>query len=219
MCEGFPVYPPSGTKFVGSVSLIDYNNDGKNDILVMTDDGRLICYDPNNPSNALMNKLLNYSLGYSSSGNHLLFADNGTYLLIGNDSGYVELIQISKSEKKISWTMNSSNLLGHRISEIPSGSFYKEEFLPKSRVYNWPNPASDKTFFRVYVSEDANIRIKIYDLSGSFVDEIQGYAMAGIDNEFVWNIKNIQSGIYYARIEASSSNKNDYKIIKVAVVK
>lgn len=217
--DGFPIYSPSGSKFVGNISLIDYNNDGKNDLLVMTDDGQLICYDAGNPSNVIINKLLNYSIGYSSSGNHLLFTGNGTYLLNGNDSGYVELIRISKSDKRISWTMNSSNLLGHKISEIPAGSFYQKEFLTKSRVYNWPNPASDKTFFRVYVSEDASIKIRIYDLSGLFVDEIQGYAMAGVDNEFVWNINNIQSGIYYARVEANSSNKNDYKIIKVAVVK
>lgn len=219
ICDGFPIYSPQGTNFVGNISLVDYNNDGKNDILVMTNDGRLICFDGNNPSDPISNKLLNYSIGYPSSGNHLLSTHKGTFLLNGNDSGYVELIQISKKEKKVSWTLNSSNLLGHKISEIPSGSFYKEEFLPKSKVYNWPNPASDKTFFRVYVSEDANIKIRIYDLSGDYVDEIIGFAYGGYDNEFEWNLKNVQSGIYYAKIEAISSNKNDFKIIKVAVVK
>lgn len=219
MCDGFPIYSPHGTNFVGSISLLDYNNDGKNDILVMTDDGRLICYDGSRPSSVSSNILLKYSIGYPSIGNHLLFANNGTFILIGNDSGYVELIKISQNEKRIGWTMNASNLLGHKISEIPAGSIYTEEFLPKSKVYNWPNPASEKTFFRVYVSEDANIKIRIYDLSGDFVDEITGFAYGGYENEFQWNLKSVQSGIYYAKVEASSSNKSDFKIIKVAVVK
>lgn len=220
IADNFPIYPPPGTKFTGSITLLDYNRDGVNDILVMTEDGRLICYNGANPSSILSNALLNFSIGYPSSGNHLVFNNNATYSLFGNDSGYVQLIQISDKEKIIKWTMNSSNLLGHRVSEIPAGAFYRDEFMPKGRVYNWPNPVYDgRTFFRVYVSEDANVKIKIYDLNGDFVDEVKGFAYAGVDNEFVWNVKNVQSGIYYARVEASSSSKSDYKIIKVAVVK
>lgn len=173
-----------------------------------------------NPSSILSNALLNFSIGYPSSGNHFVFNNNATYFLIGNDSGYVQLIQISDREKIIKWTMNSGNLLGHRMSEIPAGAFYRDEFMPKERVYNWPNPVYDgKTFFRIYVSEDANVKIRIYDLNGDFVDEVKGFAYAGVDNEFVWNVKNVQSGIYYARVEVSSSNRSDFKIIKVAVVK
>lgn len=218
--ENFPIYAPTGTKFTGSITLVDYNNDGINDLLTMTEDGRLICYNGSKPLSTLQNTLLNFSVGYSSSGNHFVYNNNGAYLLFGNDSGYVQLLQISKNEKPIKWSMNSNNLQGHRISEIPTGSFYRDEFMPKDKVYNYPNPVyGEKTFFRIYVSEDANVKIRIYDLSGDFVDEVSGYALAGIDNEFVWNTKSIQSGIYYARIEANSSNKKDFKIIKVAVVK
>ncbi len=220
IADNFPIYPPSETKFTGSITLLDYNRDGVNDILVMTEDGRLICYNGVNPNSTLNDALLNISIGYPSSGNHFVFNNNATFLLSGNDSGYVQLIQISDREKIIKWTMNASDLLGNRMSEIPAGAFYRDEFMPKERVYNWPNPVYDgKTFFRVYVSEDANVKIRIYDLNGDFVDEVKGYAYAGVDNEFEWNAKNIQSGIYYARVEANSSSKSDFKIIKVAVVK
>ena len=41
-----------------------------------------------------------------------------------------------------------------------------------------------------------------------------------MDNETVWDVSNIQSGIYLARIEASSNNsQTEQAIIKIAVVK
>jgi M6 family metalloprotease-like protein len=220
IADNFPIFAPSGTKFIGNISLVDFNNDSINDILAITDDGRLLCFDGSNKSNSYSRLIFSYSVGYPTSGNHNLFNQSGTFVLIGNDSGYVQLVKISKDEKKISWTNDAANLLGIRTSELPSGSFYKDEFLPKDKVYNWPNPVyGDKTFFRVYVSEDANVRIKIYDLSGDFVDEISGNALGGVDNEFIWNVNGIQSGIYFAKVEVNSKSKSDFKIIKVAVVK
>jgi M6 family metalloprotease-like protein len=220
MAENFPIYPPFGTKFIGNLNLIDYNNDGVNDILVSTEDGRLICYDGKKPSQNLMDALITYSIGYPSSGSSLIYNYNKTFYLTGNDSGFVQLVQIADEPKIIKWTLNSNNLYNHNVSEIPAGAFYRDKFLPKSKVYNWPNPVYDnETNFRVYVSEDAKIKIKIYDLNGEFVDEINSYALAGIETDIKWNVANIQSGIYFARIDAKSQSKSDYKIIKVAVVK
>ncbi|MEJ5304513.1 MAG: T9SS type A sorting domain-containing protein [Ignavibacteria bacterium] len=220
VAENFPIYPPFGTKFIGNLNLIDYNNDGVNDILVSTEDGRLICYNGKKPSENLMDALITYSIGYLSSGSSLIYNFNKTFYLTGNDSGFVQLVQIADEPKIIKWTLNSNNLYHHNVSEIPAGAFYRDEFLPKSKVYNWPNPVYDnETNFRVYVSEDAKIKIKIYDLNGEFVDEINSYALAGIETDIKWNVANIQSGIYFARIEAKSQSKSDYKIIKVAVVK
>lgn len=220
IAENFPIHSPYGTRFIGNLNLVDFNKDGVNDILVTTEDGRLICYNGKNPSENLMNALFTYSIGYSSSGASLLFNHNKVFYLTGNDSGFVQLIQISDEEKIIKWTLNSNNLFNHNVSEIPAGSFYQDEFLPKSKVYNWPNPVyGEETYFRVYVSEDAKINIRVYDLSGDFVYEINTTALAGIETDIKWNVSNVKSGVYFARIEAKSESKSDFKIIKVAVVK
>jgi hypothetical protein len=220
IAENFPIYPPYGTKFVGNLNLLDYNNDGINDILVSTEDGRLICYNGKNPTENLIDALFTYSIGYPSSGSSLVFNFNKSFYLTGNDSGFVQLIQIADEPKMVKWSLNSNNLYNYNVSEIPSGVIYRDEFLPKSKVYNWPNPIyGNETFFRVYVSEDAKIKIKIYDISGDFVDELNSFAGAGVETDIKWNVTNVQSGIYFARIEASSAGKSDFKIIKVAVVK
>ncbi len=47
------------------------------------------------------------------------------------------------------------------------------EFFPKSKAYNYPNPVYDnQTFIRYYVSEDSKINIKIFDVAGDFVAEL-----------------------------------------------
>jgi hypothetical protein len=41
-----------------------------------------------------------------------------------------------------------------------------------------------------------------------------------MDNETIWNVGDIQSGVYFARIEANStSGKTEQAVIKIAVVK
>ena len=81
------------------------------------------------------------------------------------------------------------------------------EFFPASRAYNWPNPVDRahgyKTHIRYYVKNPANVHIRIFDLAGDQVTEFDGPGAGGLDNEVDWNVANIQSGIYFARIEAA----------------
>ena len=59
----------------------------------------------------------------------------------------------------------------------------------------------------------------ILDLSGMKITELSGRGTAGMDNEVTWNVSNIQSGVYLARVEAHSANKSEVVFIKIAVVK
>jgi hypothetical protein len=43
--------------------------------------------------------------------------------------------------------------------------------------------------------------------------------IGGVDNEVEWNVGGVQSGVYLARIEATSGGKSETAIVKVAVVK
>jgi hypothetical protein len=93
-------------------------------------------------------------------------------------------------------------------------------FFPPDRVYNWPNPVYDgKTFFRYFVKDNATVNIKIFDMAGDLVTTLSGQGTGGIDNEIPWDASHVQSGIYFARIEASGGGTSGVKIVKVAVVK
>ena len=95
------------------------------------------------------------------------------------------------------------------------------EFFPERKAYNYPNPVyGNQTAIRYYVNEDSKINIKIFDLAGDYVAELNDNAQGGMNNETVWNVNDIQSGVYLARIEAAGlSGKTESVVIKIAVVK
>ena len=85
---------------------------------------------------------------------------------------------------------------------------------------NWPNPVKDDfTHIRYYLSEAAKVNISIYDQAGFKVWETEETGTANMDNEVIWNVSNISSGVYFARVKASYGGKEEMKIIKIAVVK
>jgi hypothetical protein len=96
-----------------------------------------------------------------------------------------------------------------------------DSFFPLDRCYNWPNPTYEKTTkIRYFVSQDAIINVKIYDLSGASVDALTASATGGLDNEIEWNVASIQTGVYMAHVKATAaSGMSGEKIIKIAVVK
>jgi hypothetical protein len=75
------------------------------------------------------------------------------------------------------------------------------------------------THIRFYSIQDASVTIRIFDVAGTKVAELSGRASAGIDSEVMWDVSNIQSGVYLARVEASNQNQTQARIIKIAVVK
>ena len=61
--------------------------------------------------------------------------------------------------------------------------------------------------------------IKIFDLAGDLVTEFAGPGIGGLDNEVAWDVRDIQSGVYVARIEAAGAGQSAVAFVKVAVVK
>jgi hypothetical protein len=96
----------------------------------------------------------------------------------------------------------------------------RSEFFPASRAYNWPNPAyGGTTYLRYYVGQDAGVSITIFDLAGDCVGKYSQNGVGGVDNEFAWDVSGIQSGIYFARIEARGAQETGVALVKIAVVK
>jgi len=96
----------------------------------------------------------------------------------------------------------------------------KSTLLPKELVYNWPNPnQGNYTFIRYRLNTNADVKIKIFDLAGDLIKELNGSGNSNTDNEVRWDLTNVQSGVYLARIEANSQGRKEAHIIKIAVVK
>jgi len=218
----FPIRA-SGT-ITGDPIIADLNGDNELDIIFTTDEKQLVAVDRRGDPLPGFPLALDGINRFTPAAFASLMANTsvpGIVAVTGN--GYVSGWQLKEVPGGIAlpWAsyrgnarhtaFENSQLLGDPITTA---------FFPEQRAYNWPNPVyEDRTNIRYYVSKDAVVRIKVFDLAGDLVDEFSGPGVGGFDNEVPWDVSNLQSGIYFARIEASSGAENGVAIIKIAVVK
>ena len=134
---------------------------------------------------------------------------------------YVWDLPNTSNPDNISWgglfhDLQHSNANLTSLQSKPPG----KRLMPKKLVYNYPNPTEgNSTTIRYTLNSPAQVKIKIYDLTGELVDELQGTGFGQAENEVVWRLENIESGVYLARVEADGNGNKDAAIIKIAVVK
>ena len=219
--DGFPIQVRGTNEFTGTPLIVDFDGDGKLEIIAFTNDGEMWVYNRNG-------KLLTgFPIQVTSPGKSFptAYTDSastgGVVVLSENGSLDAFLTSTTFNTNSLVWWQHlgderHSNAEWTQTASHPLSS----EFLPKSRVYNWPNPVYGRsTQIRYYTSEDANITVTILDLSGVKITELKGRGTAGMDSEISWDVSKIQSGVYLARVEAQGITQNDVKIIKIAVVK
>ncbi len=222
LLSGFPVTLTDSPRFVGDPLVADIDGDGRLDIVCTTSDGRVVAYDN------LGNPKAGFPLQATSGGEG--FA--ALFLTVRNKIGEVALsnsgamraweLNTSYNPTTVVWPQHLRDAEHTNVDQSPvvSPKPGPPEFLPRSRVYNWPNPVySTTTQIRYYVADDANVTIKVFDLAGLKITELNSRATGGIDNEITWDVSHIQSGIYFAHVEAVGNGKTESAVIKIAVVK
>jgi hypothetical protein len=223
IAENFPFEDPAGEKFgfnpFTAPLIADFTGDKSADIISTTNDGRIIAVDGGS------GKLVDgfpLTTGYLINSSPVLFNDNGK-ISLATIAGLSTLFvwNINPTEGTYYWTEENGNNLNSSFVPAASSVNLINSFFPKERAYNWPNPVYDEiTFIRYYVGEDSQISIKIFDLAGDFITQLKDFALGGFDKETIWNVKDIQSGVYLARIEAVSiSGRTENNIIKIAIIK
>jgi len=223
LAENFPFYEIEIAPYKYILSG-DIGGDSFQEILVFDDKGNLFAI---NGGNGELIDGFPFSVGEYAYYNSILVSDDKIifvsllpehYL----SSGYfVKGWILSPIDGKIFWKEKFANNQNNLFVPAAENTNRINEFFPSSRAYNYPNPVYEGTTnIRYYVDKDAHINIKIFDLAGDFVVELNDDAQGGMDNETVWNVGDIQSGVYLARIEANStSGKTEQAVIKIAVVK
>jgi len=95
------------------------------------------------------------------------------------------------------------------------------ELMPAKSVFCYPNPVEyGFTHIRYKLTKKVDqVTVRIYDIAGDLVEELRTPGTSIGENEVTWDISNIQSGPYIARVEAQSGAETDVEFIKIAVVK
>ena len=148
--------------------------------------------------------------------------DNGYIISAVTKSGnlYSWQLPYDKGTIKILWGManlkSSNNAFLDNLSIIPPSV---SNLLPQDKAYNYPNPnTGDVTTIRYYLKENAVVTIRILDTAGDLVAQFGGPGFGGVDNEIVWNVADIASGVYLCQIEAKTAAETVNRIIKIMVV-
>jgi len=220
--DNFPIAISGGAIFGGIPVVGDIDGDGSQELVVGTLDGRIFAYH----SNGQIVQGFPLATGKSIVSSLSLYVDTGgqMYLLAGDIDGYLYGWELSGSGRSamVQWgnylhdpyhTNYNNSAVGPRIPK----PFV--ELIPQNQAYNWPNPVyGSATKIRYYLTSNATVNIKIFDLAGAKVDEISAQGTGGIDNEVEWDVSNIQSGVYIARVEAKGNSSSGVVFIKIAVV-
>lgn len=216
--ENFPFSAPQSF-FLPLIVSADFEGDSKAELIFTTAFGTLFAID-GGTGKVVPGFPLSLSDNNHNSAPVFFIKDNKLSLLINDRKFNFYTWSISSTEGKVFWTGRNGTLDNSGFVSAASTLSYVNEFFPKNKAYNYPNPVyGAETLIRYYVSESSNINIKIFDLAGGLVAELNDYAKGGFNNETVWNVSGIQSGVYLARIEANSGGKTESNIIKIAIIK
>jgi hypothetical protein len=93
--------------------------------------------------------------------------------------------------------------------------------IDKDKTYAYPNPVYDgKVKLRIAVESADKVEIMIYDFAGFFVKK---FTMDNLTQGFIheewWNVDDVESGVYFANITATSGTKSESEILKIGVIK
>jgi hypothetical protein len=217
--DNFPFEDPVKIGFTGIPLSADIEGDSKAELIAFTKDGRIFAIDGG--TGKVVDGFPISSGAFLNSVPVLFAANDKLNLAVYNSKNNFSAWNISSVAGRIFWAEENGNNLNSSFLDAAAGNNFVSEFFPQERAYNYPNPVYEtETQIRYYVSEDSKINIKIFDLAGDFVAELNDDAIGGYDNETTWSVNDIQSGVYLARIEASAaSGKTESAIIKIAIVK
>ena len=97
----------------------------------------------------------------------------------------------------------------------------ESSLIDKDKTYAYPNPVYDgKVKLRIAVESADKVEIMIYDFAGFFVKKITiDNLTQGFIHEEWWNVDDVESGVYFANITATSGTKSESEILKIGVIK
>ncbi|MCF8240882.1 MAG: T9SS type A sorting domain-containing protein [Melioribacteraceae bacterium] len=217
--EYFPFEELYSDNFTGTPLAADLNNDNYAEILITTEAGNIYAVD--GFTSRLMDGFPISSGRPISATPGLTASNNKLFLTLLDNADNLSKWNLSNNPGKVYWGSEYGSPANNSFVDAALAGNKIDQYFPKDKAYNWPNPVyGNETYIRYYVSEDSKVNIKIFDLAGDYVAELNDNASGGFDNETTWNVSEIESGVYFARLQVNgSSGKQDEKIIKIAVIK
>ncbi|MDI6738832.1 MAG: FG-GAP-like repeat-containing protein [Candidatus Edwardsbacteria bacterium] len=223
LMSGFPVIVSSGPAVQSSPSIADIDGDGKQEVVIGSPDGKVYAFEGSGAP------VSGYpiALGGKTYSSPLIFKESGaapanTYAAIGSDDGKLNTWLLTNQSTGDDWPgfrhdpahsgYQDWNPQQHAVTQRDGGLL--------QNLYVYPNPAKAAPVrIRYYLNQTARVEIKVFNTAGDLVREFSHNGLPAVENEFVWNLENIATGLYFVRAEAKGSSGTGFKLCKFAVIK
>lgn len=100
-------------------------------------------------------------------------------------------------------------------TEMPEETF---SLLNMMEVYNWPNPAKDRTRIRYETSQEASLSIRVITPSGRKFFDKTLLTRGGAPEETELDVSSWPSGLYIVQVTASHNDRTERKQFNMAVI-
>jgi len=191
------------------------------EIIVGTDEGLLQVFSPRGESERGFSVAVGQSL-YSTPFLGDIDGDEDSEIVVVGEDGWINVWDFGFTDGEVVWgaylkdAAHSARLIDLETTP-PEPSL---ELLVDNSVYGYPNPTEgNSTMIHFVVNYESQIKIEIYDLTGELVTELHSAGSPQVDNEVVWNLVDVESGVYLARVQASANGRSEHAICKIAVIK
>ncbi len=219
LITNFPIQLFSEKPLASSPIVADLDGDTFEDLIIHTPDGRLAGY------NRLGQMLFTTAVAENTETTPsvaLVSSQTRLHLYSIDRAGFLQGFELLASSPNVAWLSLYADAQNRNVLQVQRTPNWQQvsisEFFPAKLAYNYPNPAREETRFRFYLRENARVTIKVFSLTGAKVWEQTVEGRGGTDNEVVWNLSNVQSGIYYGIITPEQHESESVRL-KIAVVK
>ncbi len=224
---------------VSSPIVADIDRDGRQDIMVVMSNGNLYALGPHrlynfpiNAGNVGVDSILTFNgdwgrrfvpVSAGDVGSPVVFSksDRGGLGFLGAD-GWFYAYDVWYDGNLADWAMyggGPDGSLEFSESQLIEPLAATSDF-PADSLYCYPNPTLDgQTRLRYFVGGNAEVGIRLFDLTGVLVYEDKFYGEGGTSNERQLNLSFLPTGIYRCKVKvnisgAESSNYTDIAIVK-----
>jgi M6 family metalloprotease-like protein len=208
--------------FNSSPVLGDVNGDGNLDVIIGSPEFGVLGF------NGLTGKKLDYFPLATTAGVSAtplicdIDHDGETEIAVGSDDGIFHVWKLPGNPASLAWggyLKDPSHTGLYSDQELPTRPEASRQIIDKFYIY--PNPAGDLAYarFRLGTASNASARVKILDVSGLPLMELTASAYASADNEQSFDVKQIPSGVYLARLEVKCDQGTAVKFCKLAIVR